>query len=249
MRHRKESNHLLTIPHGILLINKPRGWKSFDIVRYFQHLTKMRKIGHSGTLDEQATGLMILAFGRDTPRLTHLLTYPKTYVFRMVFGASSETLDAAGKHWSFSSVSDKLLTEELLQDTIKNHFTGEIDQIPPMYSCLKKEGKRLHEYARKGIELDLEPRKITLYDMQLVALVKNSYYPQAILEVNCSSGTYIRSLVRDLAQKIGHTAYLASLCRTRIGPYHFSRAVPPQAITSIEELKHYRLPAIDIRPL
>jgi tRNA pseudouridine55 synthase len=228
---------LPSVPSGLLLINKPRGWRSFDVVRYFQQMTAMKKIGHSGTLDEAATGLMILAFGKDTPYLTTLLNYPKTYLFRMVLGAVSDTLDAEGSKWSWSRVDSESINEEILRTYIKERFSGTIDQVPPIFSCLKKGGKRLHEYARKGQDVSIEPRKITLHSLRLIALVKQSYFPQLIFEVNCSSGTYIRSLSRDLGACFGLKAYLADLCRSTIGPFHFSQAYPPRAIKTIPELK------------
>lgn len=228
---------LPTIPSGLLLINKPQGWRSFDIVRYFQHMTSMKKIGHSGTLDEAATGLMILAFGKDTSSLNTLLNYPKTYLFRMVLGAASDTLDSQGSKWTWSKVCLEDITEEHLKHCIKEKFTGTIDQIPPIFSCLKKDGKRLHEYARKGQDIAIEARKITIHSLRLIALIKQSYYPQLVFEVNCSSGTYIRSLARDLGACFGLKAYLADLCRSSIGPFHFSQALPPRAIKSISELK------------
>ena len=127
MRGRKSFNATnLTIPHGLLLINKPRGWRSFDIVRYFQRIAQMRKIGHSGTLDEQATGLMILGFGRDTTFLSDLLACKKTYIFRMIFGAISDTLDGAGKQWSFGSSLRDQITAEKIKQCIQKKFRGEV---------------------------------------------------------------------------------------------------------------------------
>jgi tRNA pseudouridine55 synthase len=235
---RSPSNSILpSVPSGLLLINKPRGWRSFDVVRYFQQMTSMKKIGHSGTLDEAATGLMILAFGKDTATLNTLLNYPKTYLFRMVLGAVSDTLDAQGSKWSWSWLDLNSISEELVVAYIQERFSGSIDQVPPIYSCLKKDGKRLHEYARKGLEVSIEPRKITIHSLRLISLIKQSYHPQMLFEVTCSSGTYIRSLSRDLGACFGAKAYLADLCRSSIGPFHFSQACPPRAIKTIQDLK------------
>ncbi len=227
------------VPGGLLLVNKPKGWRSFDVVRYFQRLTRMKKIGHSGTLDEPATGLMILAFGKDTKALTSLLNYPKKYLFRMVFGAASDTLDRAGLKWSYSGLPWHSITEEAIRSCIKEKFTGEIEQIPPIYSCLKQDGKRLHEYARKGESVTIPSRKIQLYDFRLISYIPQAYYPQAVFSVRCSSGTYIRSLARDLGAGFNTRAHLADLCRVAIGSYHFSQACAPGHIRSLEELKSH----------
>jgi len=237
---------LPTVPGGLLLINKPRGWRSFDVVRYFQQMTSMKKIGHSGTLDEAATGLMILAFGKDTSALNTLLNYSKSYLFRMTLGASSDTLDAHGSKWSWSKLELNDISEELIQYHIQTKFQGMIDQVPPIYSCLKKEGKRLHEYARKGVEISIEPRKITIHSLSLISLIKQSYQPHMLFEVSCSSGTYIRSLCRDLGACFGVRAYLADLCRTSIGPFHFSQACPPRSVKSLQDLKNRLISAQDL---
>ena len=224
-------------PSGLLLINKPIGITSFQVIRILRWNTGVKKIGHGGTLDKNATGLLVLGVGKGTKKLSELLTFDKTYLFRIQFGVESETGDKLGSSWSYQSVNPEFVNEENVKKVILERFTGEIWQTPPIYSALKKDGIRFSDLARSNQEVNPEPRRITIHGCDLLHFSYDSYQPSAIIRLSCSHGTYIRSVCRDLGQYLGTKAYMTNLFRTSLGPYHIGHALSLDSITSREALE------------
>jgi tRNA pseudouridine55 synthase len=213
-----------------MLIDKPVGWTSFDIVARLRTITGERRIGHAGTLDPFATGLLIVAIGRESTKLIDsIMGLDKTYEATFVIGATTETLDTESNavvDQSFHNVgSDKIF------DTIKK-LTGTISQIPPMHSAIKHDGQPLYKLARQGKEIERKPREIIIYDFELTNEPENK--PDNTIEINvrikCSSGTYIRVLAQDLAKLLGTVGYVKFLRRVKIGN------VDVQDATKIDEI-------------
>jgi tRNA pseudouridine55 synthase len=202
----------------VLLINKPLHWTSFDAVRKVRHLTKTKKVGHAGTLDPLATGLLIVCTGKFTKRINEFMAQEKEYSGTFVIGATTPTFDLESDPENFKDFST--VTEELIIETTKK-FTGQILQTPPIHSAIKIKGKRVYELARRGIDVKLEPRKITIEEFQIT----NIELPQIKFRVVCKTGTYIRSLANDFGVELGCGAYLSGLCRTRIGEFDLRDAM------------------------
>lgn len=211
----------------LLLIDKPKGITSHDVVDAVRRKTGERRVGHAGTLDPNATGLLIVAVGReDTKRLGHLTTgTTKTYIATIVLGESRDTDDIEGQIVKTDN-SLQAPSELLIKEAIKT-FEGEQSQIPPIYSAIKMKGKKAYELARAGQTPQMEARIITVHTARLIEYS----FPRVIVEFEVSSGTYIRSLARDLGEKLNTVAYLADLRRTRIGDYSVDNAVTLEALT------------------
>ncbi len=197
---------------AVLLIDKPLQWTSFDAVRKIRYLIKIKKVGHAGTLDPLATGLLIICTGKFTKKINEYMAQEKEYTGSFTLGATTPTYDLESKPENFKPY-EHLTKEEIISTTQK--FMGEIDQVPPIHSAIKKDGKRVYELARKGVDVKLEPRKITIKEFE----VDSSDLPTVKFRVVCSTGTYIRSLANDFGEALGCGAYLSSLCRTRIGEF------------------------------
>ncbi len=197
----------------VLLIDKPLEWTSFDVVRKIRNMIKIKKVGHAGTLDPLATGLLILCTGKFTKRINEYMAQEKEYTGHFTLGATTPTYDLESEPVNFRDYS--MITQEQLHAAARQ-FTGEIMQVPPIHSAIKKDGKRVYELARRGEHVELEARKITIHTFE----VRIDALPVVSFRVVCSTGTYIRSLAHDLGQALGCGAYLSSLCRTRIG--HFT---------------------------
>ena len=195
----------------VLLINKPYDWTSFDVVRRIRNLLGIKKIGHAGTLDPLATGLLILCTGKYTKRINEYMAQEKEYTGVIVIGATTPTYDLESIPENFKDCSH-ITAEEVAAAAQK--FTGNIMQVPPIYSAVKKDGKRAYELARRGQDVTLEPRQITVSEFSTTL-----NYPQIHFRIVCSTGTYIRSLANDLGEALGCGGYLAELCRTRIGTF------------------------------
>jgi len=226
---------------GIALVDKPTDWTSHDVVAKSRGLLGTRKVGHSGTLDPGATGLLILGVGRATRLLGYLSGMDKTYTGEAVLGTATSTLDAAGDvtgTWDMAGV-----TPAEVMAAAKG-LTGRIDQVPPMVSAKKVDGKRLHELARDGIEVERKPVSVDIAQFDVGEPVEPGVYP---ITVTCSSGTYIRSLVDDLGTALGGGAHLRNLRRHRVGPFDVADAVPLEALAPERVL-----PAVEVfrgRPL
>lgn len=208
----------------VLLINKPLHWTSFDAIRKIRNLIKIKKVGHAGTLDPLATGLLIICTGRFTKKINEYMAREKEYTGTFTLGANTPTYDLESRPENFRSTEN--IFEENIKDNTKN-FLGDIMQIPPAHSAIKVEGKRVYELARKGKEVKLEPRKIFIKEFEIT----NIAMPLVHFRVVCSTGTYIRSLANDFGETLGCGAYLSSLCRTRIGEFKIEDAL------SIEEFE------------
>lgn len=214
----------------MLLIDKPLEWTSFDVVnlmRFFLRKVynlKKLKVGHAGTLDPLATGLLIICTGRKTKEIAQYQGMNKTYVGSMFIGATTPSYDRETEIDNNFEIGH--LTEKQLQEARKQ-FIGEIDQLPPAFSAIKVKGKRAYDLARKNSEVKLNSRKVIVHDFSLL----NIDLPQVDFSVNCSKGTYIRSLVYDFGKSIDNGAYLSELRRTRIGNYKVSDAL------TLEEFK------------
>lgn len=202
----------------VLLIDKPLHWTSFDIVRKMRNLIQIKKIGHAGTLDPLATGLLIVCTGKFTKKINEYMAKEKEYTGHITLGAVTPTYDLESKPEQIKEYS--FLTPELIHAATVP-FTGTIDQFPPIYSAIKKEGVALYELARRGIEVQPEARKINIYHFEIT----NISLPVLSFKVVCSTGTYIRSLANDFGAVLGCGGYLSSLRRTRIGEFEVSEAL------------------------
>ncbi|HVI60949.1 MAG TPA: tRNA pseudouridine(55) synthase TruB, partial [Candidatus Saccharimonadales bacterium] len=209
---------------GMLLVDKPVGWTSFDAVNYIRKMVarsegkkpKQVKVGHAGTLDPFATGLLILLIGKEyTKKAAEFSKLDKTYKVTMKLGVTSSTGDPEGE---ITAVSDTKPTEKALTEALKR-FTGEIEQVPPAYSAVKINGQRAYKLARAGKEVIIEPRQVTINRLELV----DYSYPEVKLVVDVSSGTYIRSLVEDIGQALGTGAYTTALRRTIVGDFSIEK--------------------------
>jgi tRNA pseudouridine55 synthase len=196
----------------VILIDKPFKWTSFDVVRKIRYLTKTKKVGHAGTLDPLATGLLIVCTGKFTKRINEFMAQEKEYTGTITLGSITPTYDLESEPHNFKDY-DHLTDDELHNAT--THFIGNISQVPPIHSAIKKEGKRVYELARRGEEVVLEPRQVTISKFSITKVE----LPVVHFKVVCSTGTYIRSLANDYGEKLGCGGYLSSLCRTRIGSY------------------------------
>jgi tRNA pseudouridine55 synthase len=196
----------------ILNIDKPAGWTSFDVVRRIRSLTKTKKVGHSGTLDPMAVGVLLICTGKATKRVPELLEMEKEYEAEILLGIETDTLDITGETVSISDIPDHLKQQ---LPAILSQFTGDILQIPPMVSALKKDGRPLYKMARKGIQISLQPRPVRINGIEILGIGNDRFQ----IRVRCSRGTYIRSLARDIGNQLGTLGTLSSLVRTRIGPY------------------------------
>src|SRR6185437_6644025 len=203
----------------VLLIDKPLGWTSFDVVRKLRGLVRTKKIGHAGTLDPLATGLLILCTGKYTKRINEYMAREKEYTGTIHLGAVTPTYDLESDPRDLRDAS--AVTLEGAVEVIGRQFTGEILQIPPAHSAIKVGGKRVYELARKGKEVKLEPRPVVIKEFEVVSL----RLPELSFRVVCSTGTYIRSLANDLGAVLGCGGYLSSLRRTRIGEFRVGDAL------------------------
>jgi len=203
---------------GFLFINKPPAWTSHDVVAHLRRVTGEKKIGHAGTLDPFATGLLIVGIGREATReLDKYVKQDKEYIAELHFGAVSDTYDLTGK---IKKSDARPPTEDEVKNILKK-FIGSQDQIPPMYSAKKVKGKKLYELARQGKEILREPNKISIHEIKPI----NYHWPILKILIACSSGTYVRSLAHDIGQALGTGAYLEKLERTKIGKHKLINAI------------------------
>jgi len=216
----------MSIQSGFLLVNKPIGPTSHDIVDTLRRITGIRKIGHAGTLDPFASGLLIMAIGREATReISKFVKLEKVYTAKLYLGATSNTYDNTGT--IISSSNHKIIKSQQVISTVLKEFEGKQNQIPPMFSAKKIKGKKLYELAREGKEIKREPVKINIEYIKMI----DYDYPNLTIEVKVSSGTYIRSLANDIGQKLQVGAYLDALERIEIGEYKLSNAVNLKDIT------------------
>ncbi len=205
------------LPDGILLYNKPLHLTSFGLVKKLKRQLQVKKIGHGGTLDPLASGLMIIGVEKGTKLLDKYLKLAKKYEGEFILGAVTPSYDLETIPQNFKDVSK--ISQESLNKLIPQ-FSGEILQKPPMFSALKKNGETMYRLARKGLNIELEPRTVTIFELQL----ELTSLPLIQFKVYCSSGTYIRSLVYDIGQQLGTGAYLSKLVRTSIGDFNLDQS-------------------------
>ena len=210
---------------AILNIHKPSGPTSFAVVARVKRLTGERRVGHGGTLDPLASGVLPVFLGRATRLAEYLMEYPKTYHATVELGAATDTYDAEGSVTSRSDISNITLKDV---ETALEKFRGEIRQRPPVYSALKQGGQPLHRLARRGQNVEVESRPVTVYRLEILAFE----LPRLTLEVECSKGTYIRSLAHDLGAALGCGGHLAGLVRTAYGPFDITDAVTLEQLES-----------------
>jgi tRNA pseudouridine55 synthase len=196
----------------VILINKPLHWTSFDVIRKMRNIIRIKKIGHAGTLDPLATGLLIVCTGKFTKRINEYMAAEKEYTGHIVLGATTPTYDLESKPEHFQSY-EQVTAEDMMRAVTA--LSGDIMQTPPAHSAIKIEGKRVYELARQGREVKLEKRPVTIKEFEITSV----NLPDVGFRVVCTTGTYIRSLANDFGAEIGCGAYLGSLCRTRIGNF------------------------------
>ena len=212
---------------GIIIINKPKNCTSHDIVRKAKKILN-EKVGHTGTLDPNATGVLPLLIGKGTQISKYIINHDKTYEAVLQLGEKTDTADIEGEVIETKPVDSKCLEAKFIEQTLKA-LEGEQEQVPPMYSAIKINGKKLYEYARKGEKVEIEPRKIEIYSLELISI--NEADKQIEFRVSCSKGTYIRTLCENIAEKLGTVGYMKELKRTQVGEFKIEDAI------TIEELE------------
>ena len=208
----------LTPDDRVLLINKPLEWTSFDVVKKVRGILQIKKIGHAGTLDPLATGLLILCTGKMTKRIDEFQAQEKEYTGKLVLGQTTPSYDletTPSTPKDISSINAALIKQKA------SKFIGEIEQVPPIHSAVKVDGKRAYKLARAGQEAKLKARKVTISEFEITKIE----LPEVSFRIVCSKGTYIRSLAHDLGQELGVGGYLSELCRTRIGNFSLHDAL------------------------
>ncbi|RMH87323.1 MAG: tRNA pseudouridine(55) synthase TruB [Calditrichaeota bacterium] len=203
---------------AIVAINKPAGWTSFDVVNKIRRLTGIKKVGHAGTLDPFATGVLLICLGPATKKSSQLMDLPKEYLAEVALGQETDTLDPEGKVITEKAVPE--LSEEAVNAVLPS-FLGEIEQEIPSYSAARVKGKRLYQLARQGKEVPRLFKKVRIDAIELVELDKQTL----TLRVECGRGTYIRTLARDIARQLGTVGYVRKLVRTRVGEYTLETAL------------------------
>jgi len=207
----------------VLLIDKPLRWTSFDVVQKLRNIIRVKKIGHAGTLDPLATGLLIICTGKFTKRINEYMAREKEYTGTITLGAVTPTYDLESEPENFKPV-DHISMADI--EAATKPFTGEILQVPPAHSAIKKDRIRVYELARQGKEVKLEPRKVTIKEFVITKIEM----PVVSFKVVCSTGTYIRSLAMNFGEELGCGGYLSSLCRTRIGEFVVTDAMSIDAL-------------------
>ena len=214
---------------GILIVNKEKNWTSNDVVQKVKRLTG-QKVGHTGTLDPLATGVLPLLIGKGTLLSKYLINHDKTYIAKVKLGIKTDTADLEGKIIEKIDVDESIFNQNKIENVLKS-FIGTQNQIPPMYSAIKIKGKKLYEYARSGQNVDIPERKIEIYKMELINFDKNT--KEVEFEVSCSKGTYIRTLCEDIAKKMSNIGTMSSLHRIIVGDFKIENAI---TINNINEI-------------
>lgn len=216
---------------GIILINKPQGMTSHDVVNRVRRIMKTKKVGHCGTLDPMATGVLVVGINKATKALQFLMSEEKQYRATLKLGSSTDTYDSEGK-----VLKTKPFTGyDHLEETLAS-FVGDSMQQPPMYSAIKINGKKLYEYAREGIEVEVPKRPITIFSLNLV----DAHDDEITIDVDCSKGTYIRSLCVDIGEALGYPAHMSALVRNQSGHFNIDQAI------TLEELEENLGPVIPL---
>lgn len=206
---------------GIIIINKEKNWTSNDVVQKVKHITN-KKVGHTGTLDPLATGVLPLLIGKGTSLSKYLINHDKEYIATICLGKKTDTGDSQGNIIEKQDVPENIFNKENINQVL-NSFIGENMQTPPIYSAIKINGKKLYEYARKGKQVEIPTRKITIYSIELQDFSKD--LQEITYKVNCSKGTYIRTLSEDIAKKLGTVGFTKELKRTKVGDFKIEQAI------------------------
>lgn len=213
---------------GIIIINKPKNYTSHDIVRKAKKLLN-EKVGHTGTLDPNATGVLPLLIGKGTLLSKYLIEHDKIYEAVLKLGEKTDTADGEGKVLESQNVEQSILKKENIEK-IFNNLEGKQEQIPPMYSAIKLNGKKLYEYARKGIEVEVKPRTIEIYKLELIK-IENM---EITFRVSCSKGTYIRTLCEKIAEELGTIGYMKELKRIQVGEFNIKDSITIEKLENQE---------------
>lgn len=229
------------VSEGLLVIDKPGGITSHDVINQIRRLSQIRRVGHAGTLDPLATGILLVCLGRATRLIEYLVGQPKTYVGTVRLGQRTNTYDAEGEITQQQPVT---VTETEIAAAL-SHFRGNIQQTPPLFSAIKKQGQPLYKLARRGETVVLEPRLVTIYELEMIRWES----PHVTMRVVCSAGTYIRSLAHDLGELLGCGGHLAALRRTAIGMFDLNAAAPLASLTSDNWHNHLLAPEEAVRHL
>ncbi len=214
--------------NGILIVNKPLNYTSHDIVYKVKKITGM-KVGHTGTLDPMATGVLPILIGKGTLCSKYLINHDKIYNVKLQLGTKTDTADSEGNIIEQKEIKEEMLSQNIVEKAL-NDFIGKQKQIPPIYSAIKVNGKKLYEYARKGEKVEIKPRQIEIYDIKLLRIDEEN--KQIEFCVKCSKGTYIRSLCEDISEKLDTVGYMIGLDRIQVGEFNIKQAI------SIEELEN-----------
>ena len=223
---------------GLLVVNKKTKMTSHDVVEKLRRILNFKKIGHAGTLDPNATGILLACVGKATKIAKLLTEYDKEYEAVIKFGVTTDTYDREGKITRIKE--DLRISEEEVRKAVES-FRGEIWQTPPLYSAIKQKGRRLYQYARAGKKVERDKRRVIIKDLQILEI----NLPYAKLKIVCSKGTYIRSLAHDIGEKLGCGAHLFSLCRTRVGPFELEDALDLESVEKIQkedEIRGFLIP-------
>ncbi len=221
---------------GIIIINKPKNCTSHDIVYKIKKITG-KKVGHTGTLDPLATGVLPILIGKGTLCSKYLIKHDKTYEVTLKLGETTTTLDAEGTITEKKEVLEEIYEKEYIKNKLKE-FEGKQEQIPPIYSAIKVNGKKLYEYARKGQKVEIKPREIEIYKIELINTNKKEN--EIKFKVNCSKGTYIRSLCLDIAKSLNTVGYMKNLKRLQVGKFFIENSVELEenTINNVEKIKN-----------
>ena len=217
---------------GILIIDKEKGWTSNDIVQKIKNMVH-EKTGHTGTLDPLATGVLPILVGKGTLLSKYLINHDKEYLATIKLGQKTNTGDSEGEVIEQKEVTQEMLQKNLIEQVLET-MKGKQKQIPPMYSAIKKEGKKLYEYARKGKQVEIKPREIEIYQIELISILPEKQEIQ--YKVSCSKGTYIRKLSEDIAEKLGTVGFMKELRRTKVGDFKLEQAIEISKIAKKEKM-------------
>ena len=226
---------------GIIIINKEKDWTSNDIVQKLKGIFK-KKVGHTGTLDPQATGVLPILVGKGTSLSKYLINHDKEYIATIKLGKKTSTGDGEGEVIEEKPINEKYLEEDYIKKILEK-FKGKQSQIPPMYSAIKVNGKKLYEYARKGKQIELKPREIEIYNIELIEISKDT--KEIVYKVWCSKGTYIRSLCEDISKKLETVGFMKELNRTRVGEFEINQAIKISDVENVKDLSNLKFISIE----
>ena len=226
---------------GIIIINKEKDWTSNDIVQKLKGIFK-KKVGHTGTLDPQATGVLPILVGKGTSLSKYLINHDKEYIATIKLGKKTSTGDGEGEVIEEKLINEKYLEEDYIKKILEK-FKGKQSQIPPMYSAIKVNGKKLYEYARKGKQIEVKPREIEIYNIELIEVSKDT--KEIVYKVWCSKGTYIRSLCEDIAKKLETVGFMKDLNRTRVGEFEIDQAIKILDVENVKDLNCLKFISIE----